>query len=68
VWQQLLQRAGFTGTETLEQFDHVIETAPGVSGSDMIEDTPLGYGQPIGERHAPRWIRRVPRSALPTPP
>lgn len=61
VWRQLLQRAGYSGTETLEQFDHVLETAPGTPGSDMIDDTPLGYGQPIGERHAPRWLRRIPK-------
>ena len=67
VWPQLLQRAGFAGTESLEQFDHVLETAPGASGSDMIDDAPLGYGQPIGERHAPRWIRRVPKSPVAPP-
>lgn len=67
IWPQLLQRAGYSGTETMQQFDHVIETAPGTSGSDMIDDTPLGYGQPIGERHAPRWIRRVARSLIANP-
>jgi CRISPR system Cascade subunit CasD len=63
VWQRMLHLAGFTGAEVLEEFDHVIETAPGAAGSDMIEDVPLGYGHPIGERHAPRWIRRIPRSS-----
>jgi hypothetical protein len=48
----------------MEQFDHVIETDPGASGSEMIDDNPLGYGLPIGERHAPRWIRCVPRSRI----
>lgn len=62
VWRQLLQRAGFSGNEPLEQFDHVLEVPPTEPGADLIEDTPVGYGQPIGERHAPRWIRRVPKS------
>ncbi len=60
VWRQLLQRAGFSGTENLEQFDHILEVPPSDSAADVIEDAPIGYGQPIGERHAPRWIRRMP--------
>ena len=67
VWSALLQRAGYSGTETEEQFDRILEVAATDSGADMIEDTPLAFGAPIGERHAPRWIRRIPRSALPTP-
>jgi len=66
VWQQLLQRAGYSGSETLEQFDHVLETEPGASGSDMIDDMPLAYGHPIGERHAPRWIHRKSKRAART--
>lgn len=62
AWRQLLERCGFTGEETLGQFDRVLEVPPGEPGADLIEDTPVGYGQPIGERHAPRWIRRVPKS------
>lgn len=64
VWRQLLQRAGFTGEEQLEHFDHVLEVPPTEPGADLIEDTPVGYGQPIGERHAPRWIRRVPKTGV----
>ncbi|MCW5551083.1 MAG: type I-E CRISPR-associated protein Cas5/CasD [Verrucomicrobiae bacterium] len=67
AWRQLLQRAGFTGTEVLEQFDHVLEVLPSEPGADILEDTPVGFGQPIGERHAPRWIRRVPKSAVINP-
>lgn len=67
VWASMLQRAGYSGTETEEQFDRILEVAATDSGADMIEDTPLAFGAPIGERHAPRWIRRIPRSALPTP-
>ena len=65
VWPELLRKAGYSGNEALEQFDHVLETGAEAAGSDMIDDTPLGYGQPIGERHAPRWIRRNPRSTTP---
>ncbi len=64
VWRQLLQRAGFSGDERLEHFDHVLEVPPSEPGADLIEDTPVGYGQPIGERHAPRWIRRVPKTGV----
>ena len=67
VWASMLQRAGYSGTETEEQFDRILEVAATDSGADMIEDTPLAFGAPIGERHAPRWIRRIPRSALSTP-
>lgn len=61
-WKCLLGRAGYTGKETLAQFDHVVETAAGATGADMIDDAPLGYGRPVGERHSPRWIQRVSRS------
>lgn len=64
VWRLLLQRAGFTGEEAIAQFDRVLEAVPSDPGADLIEDTPVGYGNPIGERHAPRWIRRVPKSAV----
>ncbi len=62
AWSQLLRRASYAGTETLDQFDRVIEAAAGDPGADMIEDTPVAFGAPIGERHAPRWILRAPRS------
>jgi CRISPR system Cascade subunit CasD len=63
AWQQLLKRTRYTGSETEDQFDRVIEVTPETPGADMIEDTPLGYGGPIGERHSPRWIQRVPGTA-----
>lgn len=67
AWQQLLQRAGYTGDESEEQFDRVLEVAPSELGADLIEATPVGYGRLIGERHAPRWIRRVPKSSIGNP-
>ncbi len=62
AWAALLQRAGYSDQETLSHFDHIIEVAASEPGADLIEDTPIGYGHPIGERHAPRWICRVPKS------
>lgn len=68
VWRLLLLRAQYSGGERLEEFDHVVEVGPG-AGAERVEDQPLGYGLPIGQRHGPRWIRRVPktpRTARPT--
>jgi CRISPR system Cascade subunit CasD len=61
IWPDLLRRADYTGDELLAEFDHVRECLPDEAGADVLDDAPLGYGHPIGERHAPRWIRRVPR-------
>lgn len=63
VWGELLKRAGYRGTESEEQFDRVLEVAATDPGADMIEDLPVSFGAPIGERHAPRWIRRVPKTS-----
>ena len=63
VWGELLKRAGYSGTESEAQFDRVLEVAATDSGADMIEDMPVSFGAPIGERHAPRWIRRVPKTS-----
>lgn len=62
VWPTLLKRAGYAGDELLLHFDHVRECLPNEPGADVIDDAPLGYGRPIGERHAPRWLLRVPRT------
>ena len=62
AWTQLLRRAGYTGDESREHFDHVLESTPHTAGADMIDDEPLGFGRPIGERHAPRWLLRVTRT------
>jgi hypothetical protein len=44
----------------------VRECGPDEPGADVIDDAPLGYGRPIGERHAPRWIRFEVRDASST--
>lgn len=66
AWSELLRRAGYAGTETRAQFDQVIEVTAGDPGADMIEDTPVAFGAPLGERHASRFIRRVPKTAVAT--
>lgn len=60
--QVLLTRTGFDTGLTLERFDHVIEgdDAEGLDG-EWLNDTPVAFGAPIGERHAPRRIRQVRR-------
>lgn len=63
TWSALLRRAGYDGSEPEGQFDHVVEVSPTEPGADMIEDSPLAFGHAIGQRHGPRWISRVPRSA-----
>lgn len=66
AWRELLRRAGWSGMEREVQFDRVVEAAAD-TGADMIEDTPIGFGHPIGERHAPRWVRRIPKSKIINP-
>ena len=65
AWALLLQRAGYSGGEPLSLFDHILESQPNEPGAEVIDDAPVGYGQPIGERHAPRWIRWVSKTAPP---
>lgn len=62
AWQRLLLCSGFTGGENLEQFDRIVEVPAGDPGAELIEDAPIAFGNPIGERHAPRWIRHLPKS------
>ena len=67
AWSGLLRSAGYKGDEPEEHFDRVIEVPATEPGADMIEDSPTAFGRPIGERHAPRWVRRIPRSEDATP-
>jgi len=63
AWTELLGRAGYDGTQTIEEFDRILETTAGDASAEIITDTPIAFGHPIGERHAPRWIHRVAKSA-----
>jgi CRISPR system Cascade subunit CasD len=58
----LLARTGCKQDRGIETFDHVIE-CEGADGldSEWLQDTPLAFGAPIGERHAPRRIRQIRR-------
>lgn len=61
----LLARTGYSEVRAIETFDHVIEgdAADGLD-AEWLHDTPVAFGAPIGERHAPRRIRRVSKSAI----
>ncbi|HSH39142.1 MAG TPA: type I-E CRISPR-associated protein Cas5/CasD [Chthoniobacterales bacterium] len=58
----LLTRVGLPEDRSLESFDHVIEglDAEGLD-AEWLQDTPVAFGAPIGERHAPRRMRHVRR-------
>jgi CRISPR system Cascade subunit CasD len=62
VWTELLRRAGLPATLKQEEFDRVIEVSPAETGAERLDDAPVAYGAPIGNRHAPRWIKTVRRS------
>ena len=63
-WSALLQRARYTGTEPEEAFARVLEVSADSPGAERLDDTPVAYGHPLGERHAPRWVRSFPRTAV----
>lgn len=61
--RMLLIRAGFDETMKIERFDHVIEGAAAEGlDAEWLNDTPVAFGAPIGERHGPRRIRQVRRT------
>jgi len=62
AWEKLLKVTGYTGSEKEEQFDRVLEVGADESGADMIEDAPVAFGAPIGERHSTRWVKRIPKA------
>lgn len=62
-WSALLRRARYTGTEPEEAFARVLEVSADSPGAERLDDTPIAYGHPLGERHAPRWVRSFPRAA-----
>lgn len=62
AWVLLLKAAGLDATSEMTAFDHVIEgeVAEGLDAG-WLNDTPLAYGAPIGQRHGPRRVRQVRR-------
>lgn len=63
AFRRLLSRAGYDETHSLEDFDHVVEgeSAEEVVDSEWLNDSPVAFGAPIGERHGPRRIRHIRR-------
>lgn len=58
----LLARTGYPEEQPLESFDHVVEgEAAEGADAEWLHDTPVAFGAPIGERHAPRRIRQMHR-------
>jgi CRISPR system Cascade subunit CasD len=62
AWKRLLHTAGLEEGRLLTEFDHVIEgeAAEGLD-AEWLNDTPLAFGAPLGQRHVPRRIRQVRR-------
>jgi len=67
VWTALLERAGFPTSMTFEHFDRVEEATPSDPSADHLDDVPIAFGAPIGNRHGPRWIRRIPKTDVVPP-
>ena len=62
AWKLLLKACGLDEERVIAQFDRVVEgkDAEGLD-AEWLNDTPVAFGAPIGERHAPRRIRQVRR-------
>jgi CRISPR system Cascade subunit CasD len=60
AWHLLVKAAGLAEGRLLTEFDYVIEgeAAEGLD-AEWLNDTPVAYGAPLGQRHAPRRIRQV---------
>lgn len=65
VWAELLRRAELPATLKEKDFDRVMEVRPDEPGADRLDDAPVAFGAPVGNRHAPRWIKSEPRSVQP---
>lgn len=63
----LLTRASYAESCSLEQFDHVEDATQGDQTPEMLNDSPVAFGAPIGQRHAPRPIHKVHRSVTSSP-
>lgn len=60
--RSLLRRTDYSEDHPLTSFDHLLEgdEAEGLD-SEWLNDKPVSYGAPIGQRHEPRRIRQVHR-------
>jgi len=62
AWTLLLKAVGLDEGRFLTEFDHVIEgdAAEGLD-AEWLNDAPVAFGAPLGQRHGPRRIRQVRR-------
>lgn len=67
AWRALLTRAGCPETTDLAQFDRVEDADPGDYVAEVLNDAPVAFGAPIGQRHAPRRIRKHHRHTATNP-
>lgn len=67
AWHELLRRAGFPETATLAEFDRIEDAVPDDQETEILNDMPVAFGALIGQRHAPRRIRKHPRKSPPSP-
>ena len=65
AWRAMLKRAGLPLEALPEQFDCVSDIRAGEDGGEVLNDLPIAFGAPIGQRHAPRRIRRQHRTSTP---
>jgi CRISPR system Cascade subunit CasD len=62
AWAMLMRAAGLDEGSMITQFDHVIEGDDAESlDAEWLNDTPVAFGAPLGERHVPRRVRQVRR-------
>ena len=59
AWRALVTRAGYPDTTPLTQFNRVEDAALSEDGGEILNDMPVAFGAPIGQRHAPRRTRKV---------
>jgi CRISPR system Cascade subunit CasD len=67
-WRALLTQAGLPPETPLDQFDCIEDAAADGDGDEVLNDAPIAFGAPIGQRHAPRRIRRHLRRLSNEPP
>ncbi|MBM3838524.1 MAG: type I-E CRISPR-associated protein Cas5/CasD [Verrucomicrobia bacterium] len=59
AWRALLHRAGYPETAAITQFDQIEDASADEADDEVLNDTPVAFGAPIGQRHAPRRIRKL---------
>ncbi|MCI0541718.1 MAG: type I-E CRISPR-associated protein Cas5/CasD [Verrucomicrobiales bacterium] len=58
AWRTLLKRAGYPEATALTQLDRVEDATTDQGGDEVVNDAPIAFGAPVGQRHAPRRIRK----------